>query len=1342
MALLLPMLVGAQNLQNYVLSIENSTWQSIASTGTRLNNVYYNYTETIQLPFDLEFGEHTFYQGQNVRVTGRGSLVFGNGGAYSYAYTHWNSPSNEYVIIPFFMGQAECPNRNTSQVYWLTRPDDRGGQEMVVEWTNIKRASHNGESVAYQVHVHSNGDIGVMYGPITLSSDPDTLFTFAMVAGSANDRVLITGDWNTSSSITKVNPSTNISHWPLTPLMGGTPAQGLYITYLRPLPPCPHPTHLTMGDVQQQTATVSWTGNGVAGAQYAVQYDTVDFTPGTPMQGTLTVNDTFINLTGLAPAHHYYVYVRAVCGGDISNWEGIDFWTPCEEMTHAELPYTQMFESTASAECWRKFGTVYWSTQSGSGANVVRYCNIFGESYAIMQPMDWVNDLQVSFDVKGGPVMVGVMDGPYDTSTFVPLHECWANNAEWYPYTVRLSGYSGNGKYIVFKAWPNQYGVAGCNIDNVVLDTIQGCIAPEHIVVERYNAVSADIRWTDYDSVGSYRVVYQGAGFTPDTLYVSTTGCTLTGLTPSLGYTVAVSILCDSTTVGPADTVTFTTLPTCMTPVAVNIDNVTGRSATVHWTEMNTVGTYLVVLKETFGDTISIDTVVADTTITYNNLQTNRQYRVDVRQLCSGVWTAERWDTFRTTFSCSGPQGVNADSVTTSTAVITSSDSLGSGPYRVIIYGGGHTDTIVLTSSTSLLTGLAAATSYNVVVSTVCIDSSFSDAVSVRFATPCNIITHADIPYVETFDNCFNGDAGSLSPCWTIRSYAPSNYVGMFKPLASVYHGTSGLSLYAIARMATEPVFIALPEVDSLNDLVLNFWVYCTMTGDAKVDIGVMTDPTDSTTFTSLQSYFPDVRNQWLEVEVPLSSYTGTGRYAALRAGTVNATVGDALYFDDIRLQFNLSCERPDSLIVDNLTDTSAMLTIVPSADADSDAAAYHVVVSSHYGNDTMILTSSSTLLTNLLPATDYEVEVRSECPEGGLTTATFAQFTTPCGAYRLPYFEDFENQDEYQLARCWELMDSGSVSPQVRSTWVTPYSGRRAMVVNVYDSAYSSFATPWIRPYNGPVMFSFMAKAYNYRYMVDTMPVALEVALQNADTMVTIFSNKVLYADWTQLDFTAATGLLATGGRFVITIVQEADSNGHIGILHIDDVSVVEACLPVTGLEVVTTDSIPVGLIARWIPMGIETRWEVSARNYMFRHDTVVNSPMMVLTGLLPDSTDYWLGVRPICGEGDTGAWSDIVAFRTPDPYNPQGINSALNIQHSTLAVYPNPTSGKVTVEWPEHQGTAIVEMLDVSGRQCGRWTMKDRMLTINVGRMPVGAYFLRVTHQKGTEVRRLTVR
>ncbi len=1313
----------AQLFPDYSLSIETTTWQSIASTGTSLTLPHGVYEQIISLPFDLEFGGATVPQGQDVKVSSRGRVNLGRYGAYSNAQVHWNQPSDEFAIIPFFVGQTEMP-RYWSSIYWLTRPDDRGGQELVIEWNGLRRSGATGDTVSYQLHIHSNGDIAVCYGPMTLQAGYwDSIFTFAVVHDNANDRILTVGNWDTDSSITLANPASIGS----VPLMHGVPQEGLLLTLVRPLPPCPHPTHLAVTDVWQQGATLTWTGNGVPGAQYLVQYDVVDFTPGTTGHPSMTVADTSCILSGLLTDQQYFVYVRSNCSPDTSRWESVQFQTSCDAILHADLPYSQHFESAAEAACWRKLGTVNWSSQQNVSGTIIRYCNLFFlGSWAIMPPVDYLNDLQVSFRVTDGPVMVGVMDSPYDTASFVPLHLCTSNAAAWQSYTVRLSRYAGAGQYIAFRTWPNQYGVGGCHIDDVVLDTIQGCIAVENLRVAHHNATSAEIRWTDYDSVGNYMVSWTD-GVTADSLAVVTQGCTLTGLQPETQYSISVRILCDSITSGPDTTIQFTTYPVCMKPLAIGIDSITRSSAVVHWTEVNTPGTYLVMLRYSPGDTISVDTVVGDTALVVG-LPGVRRYYVEVRQLCSGAWTDSEWDTFENDYSCGHPQGIAVDTLADSMAVLTIADTVGT-DHLVILTHGYYSDTIVPAGLQFTLTGLLPATQYTVRVYNRCSDSTWSDFVSTTFATACSMVTHAELPYVETFDNCISGSVSTLSPCWTIRSFAPSNYVGLYRPVNNQYHGTAGNSLYVNVLQPDSPMFVALPEVDSLSDLKLSMWVFCLWTGDSKMDIGVMSNPDDTTTFLPIDTYIPTVDRQWVEVEVAFRGFGAAGHYPAIRLGVTGGSIGSSFYIDDVVVDYNLSCSRPDSLALVALGDTTAEVAIIPAADADSDAVAYQVVVSSVYGSDTAMVTATALTLNGLAPATDYTVEVRSICPEGGMTLATTLQLTTLCGTRQLPWEEDFEYQHIFRMPRCWEVTDTASITPDIRSTPIVAHSGTQLLTA-IFSRGFAAFATPELAPTPQPVELTYYARAMELSGFTDTSMIQLKIDYVSGIDTINVFNDKVVYTDLTLCRHVLPGGLPGAG-RFVFHASHIVDTLLNSAYLHLDDVAVATVCLPVDSLEVAVVDTVPAGVEAMWRPQGRESRWQVALWNNAMNMSLTTTEPMCQLSelGILRDSTDYFIAVRPVCGVGDTGLWSDTVAFRTPDPYNPGGIRNQ-DWHSPRISVRPNPASGVAVVEYDGGLPRWSLTVIDASGRVVAKAeSSSEGTVRLDTGGMAPGVYFLRAS-------------
>ena len=1356
---------GAQHLNEYTLSIETATaYQSIATTGTRLTNLNgtgsgMNYQQNITLPFDLEYGPMTLLQGSRIAVCSSGRIAMGSGAyCYSNGNNPWNSPDNdEYSVWPFICGgRGHLPN-NTGACYYQTMSDVDGGQMLVIEWKGMRREGCTGDNINYQLRLHSNGDISVHYGNITIDTTWfDSLFSFMIIAGNASDgycpgtgnvnyidRQMLTGTWNSLVQTYCIQlPGQLYGGTSFASGTGhhvvGVPSNGLLLTYQRPLPPCPHPTHLTVGDVTTSMATLHWDGNGVPGAAYMVEYDTVSFTPGGGTHNATLVNDTTCTLYGLLSDHTYYFYLRGHCGSDTSDWQSISFITPCEAMSHADLPYSQDFNSGVSSTpqpCWRKLGDVYFHTGSGSGANRIYFCNISNLGcYSIAPPVENVQGVNVTFRVWGGPVAVGVMDSPYDTASFDTVSVLWANAADWYEYSVGFRGYTGSGMYIAFTASPNQYGVGGCRIDDVLINTISGCQPVEHLEASNLTATSATISWYDPDS-NTYRVSWWNANsVSPDTLTTTDHSVNLTGLLTDINYYISVSSICGADSTSTADTISIHLV--CVQPTRVNVDSITGHTAAVSWVEPNDeVATYRITL--TTGDsTVVLQDTVSALSYALTGLSSRTRYTVGVSRLCDSSWTGETTAAFTTDYACGAVDSVTVSGVTETSALITIHDADSAGSYCVTVARGSSADTFYISTYTLPLTLLEANSHYTVRVATVCAsDNSFSPWVSSGFDTPCSIITHADLPYVEDFENCVAGDKNTLNPCWTYRSFAPSNYVGMYKPVANP-SGT-GLCLYGYPRNAQEPFFLALPEVDSLDDLSLRFWVYITWVGDTKVDVGVMADPTDTTTFTTLYTYIPSVRNQWTEVEVDLGAYTGSGRHPALRYGVVTTNTGDPVYIDDVELFVGLSCRQPDSLYATDITDSSATLVIVPSAEGDA-AASYMVVVSSDATSDTIVTTSLSVPLTGLDWSTEYTIGVRSICADGGITMPAATSFTTLCGLRPLPYLEGFENERRFHLPRCWEQLDGGGML-DVRSI-VGTVSGTQVLFASIGSNDSSmTFATPELQPYDGPVGISMLMRLYSLKYVAlshtDTLPVTFEMGVLT-DSLHIFYSQKLLLPEWDIFD-TVAGNLLTNGGRLVIRIARIDDSVTTTQLC-MDDIAIAPRCVPVAALEVVSVDTIPEGLEAYWQPQGREQQWEVTVWNDAAEHTVIVNQPMLNITAIagLDDSTEYNIAVRPICSEGDTGAWGDTVSFTTPMPYNPEGIDGATICD---ARLWPNPASGHVVVSCAADSWRLTV--VDMNGRRMLAKDVSGNTLRLNLDGWAAGQYIVTIDTPQGRVVNRLVV-
>jgi hypothetical protein len=76
-----------------------------------------------------------------------------------------------------------------------------------------------------------------------------------------------------------------------------------------------------------------------------------------------------------------------------------------------------------------------------------------------------------------------------------------------------------------------------------------------------------------------------------------------------------------------------------------------------------------------------------------------------------------------------------------------------------------------------------------------------------------------------------------------------------------------------------------------------------------------------------------------------------------------------------------------------------------------------------------------------------------------------------------------------------------------------------------------------------------------------------------------------------------------------------------------------------------------------------------------------------------------------------------------------------------STIALYPNPTNGSITLERAEHGEGALVQVHAMSGRLVMQtdWRASSTRIGLDVSSLPAGIYALEVRTQEGVQVRRL---
>lgn len=87
-------------------------------------------------------------------------------------------------------------------------------------------------------------------------------------------------------------------------------------------------------------------------------------------------------------------------------------------------------------------------------------------------------------------------------------------------------------------------------------------------------------------------------------------------------------------------------------------------------------------------------------------------------------------------------------------------------------------------------------------------------------------------------------------------------------------------------------------------------------------------------------------------------------------------------------------------------------------------------------------------------------------------------------------------------------------------------------------------------------------------------------------------------------------------------------------------------------------------------------------------------------------------------------------------------GVNvSVAEVAEGGFAVWPNPTSDRVSVEWSGGR-SARLELFSITGRQVGNWTAEGGRHELNVGDLPAGLYWLHFNDGRQTITEKLIVR
>jgi hypothetical protein len=566
---------------------------------------------------------------------------------------------------------------------------------------------------------------------------------------------------------------------------------------------------------------------------------------------------------------------------------------------------------------------------------------------------------------------------------------------------------------------------------------------------------------------------------------------------------------------------------------------VTANSATLTWTSEAEKYQFVCVLKGAEPAWTANSQAVK--TVTLDTLKSNTEYDFYVRSFCSDTEQGvAKKVSFKTDLACYAPTllAVPEETVTSESAVV-SWHASGKGEtqyqYTYGLYGSDPDwSKATLTSELSAtLTGLNAASPYQVWVRSYCSADDQSDAATEYFATACGAVA---LPFNDDFSNGID--------CWTTKNLAS-------------YSGVSSKGEFAFAWQATPPYqTIITPAIIASEKQVSVTFQYKAHNSNYPESFKVGY----STTTNDLENAFTwsdSVKSNSTSYETYFDILPAGVKYVAIQCWSNDQYY---LYIDNFSVaEFEApKCPAPAGLAATNIAAKSATLAWVSEATAWN----YQLSADGENWGEAKAAATNPFDLDNLKANTLYYARVQANCGENGTSEWTEAiSFTTDCGALSLPYAEGFEGTEANKLPNCWTRVSTDEF-PAVfvdGAFYSKAYEGSKSLKFYGYEIDQIA-VLPILEEELSKVELSFYytatddadAPAANVGYITDLMDATSFVAVKTLDATESYTQAKVTFAG---APANASIAIQYNGGDF-------------FGSLYVDNLEVTEASEIPTAID------------------------------------------------------------------------------------------------------------------------------------------------------------------------------
>ncbi|WP_336069041.1 T9SS-dependent choice-of-anchor J family protein [Mesoflavibacter sp. CH_XMU1404-2] len=598
--------------------------------------------------------------------------------------------------------------------------------------------------------------------------------------------------------------------------------------------------------------------------------------------------------------------------------------------------------------------------------------------------------------------------------------------------------------------------------------------------------------------------------------------------------------------------------------------------------------------------------------------------------------------------SCPDPNTLLVNNITTNSADLSWTAGGTETSWNIelvdITAGGTVTGTATATGVTNpySLTGLTASNDYEYYVQADCTGGDFSTWVGpFAFTTACEAVGS----FTEGFESfSTNVDAN----CWSENIGGSGGYV--YVSSSDTNTGTRALRTGNSGTSSAEHYIISPQLIDmSAGTHRLSFFMEASAT-ITSIEVGSMTDPNSSATFTTIQSL---AWSTTMEQKTIYFDSPNTDDYFAIKV-TFGTSTYNYASFDDVVWEPIPSCIEPSALTASNVTSSSADL----SWTAGGTETSWNIELVDVTAGGTVTGTATATgvvnpyTLSGLTANNDYEYYVQADC--GGDTSAWEGPFalTTLCNPITsYPWTEDFESVSTPDLPNCWSYINNNGDTDYWRT--YTTYGVGGSTTAGLYTDFNSGNNDDYlVLPQftltgNERLKFSVRARS-------SSEPNDYRVVLSTLGSTPTDFTEELLpltqVSSTTQTEITPIDLSGYTGDVFIAIHVPSGGLDGYY--IYFDEfvVEPIPSCIEPSALTASNVTSSSADL--SWTAGGTETSWnielvDVTAGGTVTGTATAtgVTNPHS-LTGLAEDN-DYEYYVQADCG-GDTSAWAGPYTFST----------------------------------------------------------------------------------------------